>query len=160
MTESTTWLTQEAYDRLSAEMADLKGPKRAEIARRIEEARAEGDLKENGAYHAAKDEQGEVEARIRRLEDLLRHATVGETPPDDGVVEPGMVVEAKVAGRPLKFLLGNREMADDEELKVYSEQSPMGTAILGLREGQSASYLAPNGKPMEVEVISAKPYKS
>ena len=156
----TTWLTQEAHDRLRAELEELKGPKRQEIARRIEEARAEGDLKENGAYHAAKDEQGEIEARIRRLENLLRSATVGETPPDDGVVEPGMVVEAKVAGKALTFLLGNREMAGDDGLAVYSESSPLGEAIIGKKQGESTSYVAPNGKDIAVEIVSAKPYRS
>lgn len=159
MTE-TTWLTQEAHDRLRAELDDLKGPKRQEIARRIEEARAEGDLKENGAYHAAKDEQGEIESRIRRLENLLRTATVGETPPDDGVVEPGMVVEAKVADKVRTFLLGNREMASDDGLAVYSESSPLGEAIIGKRQGETTSYPAPNGKTISVEIISARPYRS
>ena len=156
----TTWLTQEAHDRLRDELEQLKGPKRQEIARRIEAARAEGDLKENGAYHAAKDEQGEVEARIRRLEHLLRSATVGETPPDDGVVEPGMVVDAKVAGKPLTFLLGNREMASDDGLAVYSEVSPLGEAIIGKKQGESTSYEAPNGKQITVEILSAKPYRA
>lgn len=158
MTE-TTWLTQEAHDRLRAELDDLKGPKRQEIARRIEEARAEGDLKENGAYHAAKDEQGEIESRIRRLEHLLRTAVVGETPPDDGVVEPGMLVEATVAGKLLTFLLGNREMAD-EGLTVYSESSPLGEAIIGKKQGEATSYVAPNGKDITVQIVSAKPYRS
>ena len=75
-----------------AELADLKGPRRAEIIEKISAARDEGDLKENSGYHAAKDEQGKREARIRQLEDMLRRAEVGETPANDGVVEPGMVV--------------------------------------------------------------------
>jgi transcription elongation factor GreA len=86
------WLTQEAYDKLQAEFDNLSGPVRQEIIERISAARDEGDLKENGGYHAAKDEQGKVEARIRQLEDMLRRAEVGETPADDGIVEPGMKV--------------------------------------------------------------------
>ncbi|MDQ4085256.1 MAG: transcription elongation factor GreA, partial [Actinomycetota bacterium] len=94
MTQSTDanviWLTQDAYDRLTEELDYLRGPKRSELSERISAARDEGDLRENGGYHAAKDEQGQVEARIRQLADMLRRAEVGETPPDDGVVEPGM----------------------------------------------------------------------
>src|SRR4051812_24822679 len=85
MTESTdtkvTWLTQEAYERLKAELDYLSGPARIEISQRIGAARAEGDLKENGGYHAAKDEQGKMEGRIRQLTQLLRDAKVGQPPP-------------------------------------------------------------------------------
>ena len=78
--ESVTWLTQEAYDRLKHELDYLTGDGRAEIVSRIEAAREEGDLKENGGYHAAKDEQGKREARIRQLQQLLESAQVGEPP--------------------------------------------------------------------------------
>ncbi|PID53680.1 MAG: transcription elongation factor GreA [Micrococcales bacterium] len=161
MSESTTeanWLTQEAYDRLSAELAELTGPKRQEIARRIEAARDEGDLRENGGYHAAKEEQGKQEARIRQLEDLLRNATVGESPADDGVVEPGMVVVATVAGREMTFLLGSREIAEGTDLDVYSEKSPLGAAINGAKVGESASYEAPNGRSVDVKIVRATPF--
>ncbi len=94
--QGTVWLTQEAYDKLQAELEDLKGPKRQEIIEKIAAARDEGDLKENSGYHAAKDDQGKQEARIRQLEDMLRKAEVGETPPNDGIVEPGMVVTARI----------------------------------------------------------------
>ena len=82
------WRTQEAYDKLQAELDNLRGPVRQEIIERISAARDEGDLKENGGYHAAKDEQGKVEARIRQLEDMIRRAEVGETPKDNGIVGP------------------------------------------------------------------------
>jgi hypothetical protein len=74
---AVTWLTQEAYDRLSAELGELSGHGRTEIAKKIEQAREEGDLRENGGYHAAKEEQGKIEARIRQLTQLLRSAEVG-----------------------------------------------------------------------------------
>ena len=163
MTETTqrvAWLTQEAHDRLSAELADLSGPRRQDISRRIESAREEGDLKENGGYHAAKEEQGKQEARIRQLEQLLRNAKVGEAPADDGIVEPGMVVRAEVAGRELHFLLGSREIADGTDLEVFSEQSPLGAAILGKKAGDSAQYKAPNGMVVEVTITSAEPYRA
>src|SRR6185437_15997700 len=126
-----TFLTQDAYDRLAGELEELSTNGREEIAKRIEAAREEGDLKENGGYHAAKDEQGKQEARIRTLKELLKHAKVGEVPVSTGVVEPGTVVTALVAGGEEVFLLGNREIAANSTLDVYSEASPLGSAILG-----------------------------
>ena len=70
--DTVTWLTQEAYDRLKAELDHLSGPGRVDIAKKIEAARDEGDLKENGGYHAAKDEQGQIEARIILLQPSWR----------------------------------------------------------------------------------------
>src|SRR5690606_15792049 len=110
------FLTQDAYDRLVAELEHLSTYGREEIAKRIEAAREEGDLKENGGYHAAKDEQGKQEARIRTLQSLLKTAKVGEAPASRGVVEPGTVVTAVVAGGEETFLLGSREIAGGTEL--------------------------------------------
>jgi transcription elongation factor GreA len=158
---STIWLTQDAHDKLQAELENLKGPVRQEIIARISSSRDEGDLKENGGYHAAKDEQGKVEARIRQLEDMLRRAEVGDTPADDGIVEPGMVVTYKFVGddddEAEKFLLGAREIEPDG-LTVYSPQSAMGSAILGARQGDTVTYTAPNGKEQKVEILDAVPY--
>ncbi|MFK0074191.1 transcription elongation factor GreA [Arthrobacter woluwensis] len=155
---SAAWLTQEAYDRLKAELEHLSGPGRAEIVQKIEAARQEGDLKENGGYHAAKEEQGKIEARIRQLTVLLRDAQVGAAPADDGVVEPGMLVVAKIAGDEEKFLLGSREIAGSSDIDVFSEKSPLGSAIIGHKEGETLSYTAPNGKEISVEILSAKPF--
>ena len=158
-TTSSSFLTQDAFDRLSAELEHLSGPGRSEIAKRIEAAREEGDLKENGGYHAAKEEQGKMEARIRQLESLLRNATVGEAPADDGIVEPGMVVTVEMFGDKETFLLGSREIAGDAaDIDVYSEQSPMGAAINGKKKGDEVTYDAPNGKSIAVKIIDAKPY--
>jgi transcription elongation factor GreA len=156
------WLTQDAHDKLQAELENLKGPVRSEIVARISAARDEGDLKENGGYHAAREEQGKTEARIRQLEDMLRRAQVGETPADDGIVEPGMKVTYKFAGDAdddaETFLLGAREMADTTNLEVFSPQSPLGSAIIGKRTGEKVPYTAPNGKTLEVEILDAVPY--
>ena len=152
------WLTQEAYDKLQAELANLTGPVRQEIIERISAARDEGDLKENGGYHAAKDEQGKIEARIRQLEDMMRRAEVGETPADDGIVEPGMLVTVEIFGDEETFLLGNREIADGSDLQVFSEKSPMGAAVNGKAVGDATSYEAPTGKTIDVKIIAAKPY--
>ena len=156
--ENSQWLSQEAFDRLSAELEQLKGPGRQEVVDRIAAAREEGDLKENGGYHAAKEEQGKIEARIAYLSQLLDNARVGGTPPDDGVVEPGMLVKAKVAGREMDFLFGNREIAGDTDLAVYSDASPMGEAINGAKEGDNVTYTAPNGSEITVEILNAQPY--
>jgi transcription elongation factor GreA len=157
------WLTQDAFDKLTLELEDLKGPVRQEIIARISAARDEGDLKENGGYHAAREEQGKLEGRIRQLEDMLLRAEVGETPADDGVVEPGMKVTYKFVGDDdddaETFLLGAREMEDAAGgLKVYSPQSPLGSAILGSTKGDTVTYEAPNGKQLQVVIVDAVPY--
>lgn len=155
----TQWLTQEAYDRLAAELEHLSTVGRTEIAKRIEAAREEGDLKENGGYHAAKDEQGKIEARIRTLTELLRTAVVGEPPTAHGVVEPGTVVTATILGDDERFLLGNREIVGDaSDIDVYSEASPLGQAILGAKVGDTVSYVAPNGKTIEVTIVDVATY--
>ncbi len=162
MTEQDTiWLTQDAFDKLNAELEELKGPKSQEIIERISAARDEGDLKENGGYHAAKDEQGKIQARIRQVEEMLRRAEVGETPADDGVVEPGMVVTYKFVGdsddEAESFLLGAREI-EPEGLKVYSPQSPIGSAINGKAKGETVEYTAPNGNALKVVILDAVPF--
>ena len=159
-TTSTVWMTQESYDKLSAELEELKGPVREDIVAKIAAARDEGDLKENGGYHAAREEQGRLEARIRQLEDQLRRAEVGERPADDGVVEPGMVVTVAFApGDEEKFLLGSREMADHVEgYTVYSPQSPMGAAINGHSVGDEVEFEGPTGKKISVTITDATPF--
>ncbi|MBF4625392.1 transcription elongation factor GreA [Clavibacter sp. VKM Ac-2872] len=156
--QAVTWLTQEAFDRLSRELDTLSVQGREEIAKKIEIAREEGDLKENGGYHAAKEEQGKIEARIRQLTQLLRTAEVGDAPESHGVVEPGTVVTALIAGDATKFLLGNREIAGDSDLDVYSEQSPLGAAIIGWEVGQKGAYTAPNGREIPVEIQAVENY--
>jgi transcription elongation factor GreA len=160
MTEGVTWLTQEAYDRLQAELDHLSGPARAEITARIAAARAEGDLKENGGYHAAKDEQGKMEARIRQLTQLLREAKVGEPPAAQaGVAGPGMVVTVSFGdGDEEEFLIGSREEAAVTSITVYSAQSPLGKALTGAKPGESVTYTAPNGRDITVQLVSVKPY--
>lgn len=164
MTDNVAWLTQDAYDQLRAELDHLMGPARTEIAKRIEAARTEGDLSENGGYHAAKDAQGHQEARIRQLQGLLQRARVGETPSDNGVVEPGMIVEIRYNGDEddtERFLLGSRELLaldDSVDIEVYSPQSPLGEAITGRRAGESVTYETPAGAAIGVEIVGAKPY--
>jgi transcription elongation factor GreA len=155
---TASFLTQDAYDRLASELEYLSTTGREEIAKRIEIARDEGDLKENGGYHAAKDEQGKREARIRTLQHMMKTATVGVAPEASGVVESGTVITALVAGGEEVFLLGNREIAANSDIDVYSEASPLGTAILGLKVGDKSSYTAPNGREISVEIVKVETY--
>ena len=158
---AAVWLTQAKFDALHAELEELRGPGRAAVVQKVSEARDEGDLKENGGYHAAREELGKIDGRIAQLEDMLKRAQVGETPPDDGVVEQGMVVTYRFAGddEEEKFLLGAREMkGDDDDLEVYSPQSPLGEAINGKKRGDTVEYVAPNGKTIKVEIVDAVPY--
>ena len=159
----TIWVTQEAYDRLKQELEHLAGEVRADITAKIAAARDEGDLKENGGYHAAREEQGKTEARIRQLEDMLRRAEVGDKPADDGIVENGMIVTIRFKGDTdtEQFLLGSREllsMDSSVEIDVYSPSSPLGAAVVGKKKGDSVSYEAPNGKDITVEIVDTKPF--
>jgi transcription elongation factor GreA len=158
-----TWLSQEAYDRLQAEYEHLSGEGRTAIAKRIEAAREEGDLRENGGYHAAKEEQGKMEARIRQLRQLLETAQVGEAPAADGTVKAGMVVTVTFVGGAVdgdteRFLLGSREQAGDVDIDVYSAESPLGGAVLGEQIGTQATYQLPNGNSLTVRVDDAQPF--
>jgi transcription elongation factor GreA len=162
--QQTTWLTTEAHGRLRDGLEHMKGPKRQEIVARIEAAREEGDLKENGGYHAAKEEQGKLEARIKQLDALLRTAFSGTTPSGD-VVEQGCVVTVDYGGGDLEtFLFANRENAteeqgkitvDGEQLDVYSPESPLGQAIAGAKAGDSVTF---GERKITVTVTEVKPF--
>lgn len=152
--ENVTWLTQEAYNKLKEELEYLTGPARTEISAKIAAAREEGDLRENGGYHAAKEEQGKQELRVRQLTQLLESAKVGEAPAADGVVAPGMVVTIAFDGDEddtLTFLLASREYASSD-IETYSPQSPLGSGVLGHKVGDDAQYELPNGKPASVRI--------
>ena len=158
--DSLNWLTQEAYDRLKSELDHLSGPGRVEIAKKIEAARDEGDLRENGGYHAAKEEQGKIEGRIIQLQHILQHAKVGEPPRTEGVVGPGMTVTIRFAGDDddeVTFLLASREESG-APIDVYSPRSPLGSAISGKKIGEKATYTLPNGRAATVEILEAVPY--
>jgi transcription elongation factor GreA len=156
---AVTWLTQDAYDRLSKELEELIAHRPA-MAREINDRREEGDLKENGGYHAAREEQGKQEGRILQLQQLLRTAQVGEAPSTDGKAGPGMVVTVRFEGDDAHetFLIGSREESETTELDVYSSASPLGKALTGAAKGQAVSYETPNGKTLKVTLLDAKPF--
>ncbi len=158
MTTGQTWLTEEAAARLRAELADLEGPRFADIVKKIEAARAEGDLKENGGYHAAREEQGKIVGRIRQLNHMLDNAHIGTAPESEsGVVGLGMIITIDMDGDEIIFLLGSREIANGE-IDVYSEKSPLGSAVHGAKVGETVNYQAPNKKVYPVTIKHAKPY--
>ncbi len=163
MTETgthATWLTREAHERLVSSVETMKGATRADIVAKIEAARDEGDLKENGGYHAAKEEQGKLEARIRQLTALLRDVRVGTTPSGE-VVEEGCVVSVDYGdGDVERFLFANRENATDEggrigDLDVYSPESPIGQAISGHRAGDEVVF---GPRSISVRIVAVEPY--
>jgi transcription elongation factor GreA len=169
MSETTQaiWLTQEAYDKLRVELEYLSGPGRTEVTAKIAAARDEGDLKENGGYHAAREEQGKQEARIRQLTDMLRRAEVGDAPTNTDQVAPGTQVTIAFDGDESDtdtFVLGSREllgMVDSADTtNVYSPQSPLGAAIMGKKKGDAVSYVAPNGRSINVTVVKVEPFHS
>jgi transcription elongation factor GreA len=151
-----TWLTQDAYDRLSNELDELIAGRLA-IAKEINARREEGDLRENGGYHAAREEQGKQESRIAQLQALLRTAQVGEAPVSDGVAGPGMLVTVRFDGDDADetFLIGSREEAETAGVEVYSAASPLGKALTGAREGDTVQYDTPTGNTLKVTVVKA-----
>ena len=153
MTE--THLSQTAYDRLQAELDDLTTRGRVEIARAIEAARTLGDLSENGDYHAAKDTQGKMEARIRHIEHMLGTAVITDaTASSDGSVVAGSVVSIRYEGDDdvERYLLGSIEEKHDD-LDVMSPASPLGQALLGARVGDVVEYEVPSGARLKVEIV-------
>jgi transcription elongation factor GreA len=160
-------LTQRAFDRLRDELEQLLTVARPAIARRIQEAREEGDLKENGGYHAAKEEQGKIESRINRLEEMLANAEIGTASAADGIVKQGLMVRCLINGSEIEFFLGSHEIfegtpieaqIDAGDFNVYSPDSPIGRQILGQQVGTEVSYVAPNGKAVSVKVLSLADY--
>lgn len=162
--EEKIWLTQEAFDNLTEELEFLRTEGRAAISAKIALARDEGDLSENAGYHAAREEQGQQEARIRQLTAILDKAEVGEAPTAGGTIAPGMQVTIEFHGRPgtETFLLGSREMMATDPtvtLPVFSPNSPIGAAILGKRRGDRVSYRAPNGRNIKITIKAVQPYQ-
>jgi transcription elongation factor GreA len=151
---TATPLSQETFDRLQSELEELRTRGRINIARAIEAARALGDLSENGDYHAAKDAQGKMEARIRQLEAMLSDVEIVDSgPAADGEVSTGTVVSLRYVGDEdiERYLIGSIEERR-EGVAVVSPNSPLGQALMGRRAGDRVSYDAPSGA-LEVEIV-------
>jgi transcription elongation factor GreA len=153
---TSTRLTKETFERLQEELEDLKTRGRIEIAKAIEAARALGDLSENGDYHAAKDAQGKMEARIRQLEATLEDAEIVTTEAGSGgSVEVGVVVALRYDGDDTeeRYLIGSIEERRDG-VTVVSPQSALGQALVGKKRGDRVSYQTPTGAQLVVEIVS------
>ena len=150
---SETHLSQEAYDRLRAELEDLTTRGRVDIAQTIETARELGDLKENADYHAARDDQGRMEARIRQLQSLVDNAVIVDSSQASDTVAAGSVVALRYEGDEDtdRFLVGSIEERRDD-VAVVSPQSPLGQALIGRRKGDVVTYQAPGGN-LKVEIV-------
>jgi transcription elongation factor GreA len=148
----TQHLSRAAYERLQQELEDLTTRGRVEIARKIEAARELGDLSENGDYHAAKEEQGKMEGRIRHLEALVKNAEIVEGG-DSEVVATGSIVSIRYAGDDdvERYLIGSIEERHDD-LEVISPGSPLGQALLGHRVGEVVDFEAP-ARTLKVEIV-------
>jgi transcription elongation factor GreA len=157
--QTSIWLSQDAHDRLRAELDELIANRPA-VAAEINARREEGDLRENGGYHAAREEQSRQEGRILYLKEFLRKAHVGEAPSSTAVA-PGTVVTIQFdddEDDTETFLLGSREIASTTELTVYSPESALGQAILGAKRGDTVTYTAPSGSEIKVKVLSFEPF--
>lgn len=144
MSDETTWLTPSAHKKLVEEYEYLTTEGRTHITKKIAEAREHGDLRENAEYHAAKDEQGMQEARIRQIRHLLDTAEIREAT-DDGTVGVGTVATVLDAdGDEMEILVANQENRV-RGLVLASPSSPLGSALMGARPGDDVSYEAPGG---------------
>jgi transcription elongation factor GreA len=139
-----------AYERLNAELQDLTTRGRITVAEKIERAREEGDLSENAGYHAAKDEQGHMEGRIRQLEHLLDEAEIVE---EQFVYT--ILYKGDAPDQAERYIVGNLE-EQVEGADIISPSSPLGSALEGASEGQEVTYQAPNGA-LTVTVLKVEP---
>jgi len=159
--EPTATLTLDAYLRIKAELQELTTTGREQITAKIKVARELGDLKENAEYHAAKDEQGLMESKIRKLQHMLRDPTIVEAPVESDAVGPGMLVTIRPldeddAGDETYLLAENAEEKADGA-RTVTTTSPLGTALMGVAEGQEIVYEAPGGS-FRYAVVSFAPH--
>jgi transcription elongation factor GreA len=154
MSDTTeTHLSREAFERLQSELDDLTTRGRVDVAHRIEAARALGDLSENGDYHAAKDDQGKMEARIRKIQGLLKNAKIVEGHEGE-IIAVGAVVALRYEGDDdlERFLVGSIEEQRDD-VQVVSPESPLGKVLLGSKPGDNVEYETPTGARLKVEIV-------
>jgi transcription elongation factor GreA len=159
--EPTATLTLDAYYRIKAEVETLTTSGREQITTKIRVAREMGDLKENAEYHAAKDEQGLMESKIRKLQHMLRDPEIVEAPVDADRVGPGMLVTI----RPLDeddpddetYLLAENAEEKAAGARTVTTTSPLGSALSGASEGQEIAYQAPGGT-IRYAVVAFEPH--
>ncbi|PIS23391.1 transcription elongation factor GreA [candidate division WWE3 bacterium CG08_land_8_20_14_0_20_40_13] len=148
-------LTKEGLEKLKAEYDELVNIRRKDIVDRIAKAREQGDLSENGAYHAAKEEQAFIEGRIEELEDILKNALVEvSTGTKDGIIKVGCVVRVKIDSTEEEFSIVGTPEANPTEKKI-SHESPLGAALLGKKVGDVVEVEAPVGK-IHYEILGVR----
>ena len=147
-------ITHDTLAKLKAEYEHLTTVGRVEIARVIEAARLLGDLSENGDYHAAKDDQGKMESRIRQIDAIIRNHEIVER--DETAQEVGHTsfVTLRYEDDTQEFVLGSIEEKPDG-IPVVSPTSPLGEALLGKKAGDDVAYDAPSG-PLRVTIVSIR----
>ncbi|MCM0074202.1 transcription elongation factor GreA [Corynebacterium diphtheriae] len=157
------YITPETKAKLEEELNALIAH-RPVVAAEINERREEGDLKENAGYDAAREMQDQEEARIKQISEILANSTTERAGIVEGVAHIGSVVHIYYNGDKNDketFLIGTRAAAsDNKDLETYSEQSPLGAAVVGAQEGETRQYSAPNGNTISVTIVSAEPYDS
>src|SRR5918999_4416291 len=155
MEEKKTQMTRSAHRKLKEELAHLEGEGRQKIIEAIATARAHGDLSENAEYHAAKDQQGLQEARVRQIRQMLESAEIIKAA-NDGVVAPGKLVTIRHEGEdPETYLIGSREERGGDH-DVLTPDSPIGRALVGRSAGEVVSAKVPAGE-LKVEIVSVQP---
>lgn len=153
MNNDKEYLSPEKYKELENELEELKTTKRKEVATHLEEAKALGDLSENAEYHAARDEQADIEDRIKQVESLLRNALIIEKH-KHSIVEIGSVVKVKKGGSEETYTIVGSEEADMANHKI-SNNSPLGEALWGHKKGDKIIAETPRGKA-EYSIVDIK----
>ncbi len=148
------YLTKEKLEELKNELNDLKTVKRVEIAEKLQRAKELGDLSENSEYFEAREEQGQIESRIFELEDMLKDVELIDKTKATGVVKVGSTIEVSKAGKKMKFCIVGSNEAKPEE-GFISNESPLGRAFLGKREGDVITVQVPSGK-VEYKMLSVE----
>ncbi len=152
--EKKEYLTQKKYDELSEELKHLKNEKRKEVAEALDYARGLGDLSENAEYHEARAQQGDVEERIANLEMILKNSTIVEDRASDHAMIGNTVTVEKSDGTKRTFMIVGSTESDMFAGKI-SNQSPIGSSVLGKKVGEKFSFNSPSGK-MEYKVVDIK----
>ncbi|MFN2543665.1 MAG: transcription elongation factor GreA [Actinomycetota bacterium] len=145
----TATLTLDAYTRLKTELDELKTTGRTTIAERLLHARELGDISENAEYDSAKNEQGLMEARIRKLDQMLRDPDIVEAPASAESVVAGMAVTLRPLGEEdaedERYLLADSGEERHPEMRTITTTSPLGSVLVGKKTGDEVAYDAPGG---------------
>ena len=152
-------LSRAAYDRLKDELDELQTNGRKKMAERLQRARELGDLSENAEYHETKNQQGLMEARIRKLEHLLRSAEIVEAPVSADSAVAGTIVSLREVGTDDvdRYLLANSSEERAPDVRTVTVASPLGQALVGKKVGDKVEYNAPGGT-FSYEVVELAPW--